>query len=105
MTIPTTPPTPARGGHTPGPWRSVAKHSGSENHKGFRIYAEASWALAEVQPGDQDGTLGDANAQLIAAAPALLEACKQLLFDVFEDAHHDTVKQARAAIRAATGGG
>lgn len=64
---------------TPGPWEYVPKLSGSENHKGFFIRAEKTtrngkWSLAEVQPGDEDGNLGEANARLIAAAPDLLAA-------------------------------
>lgn len=67
---------------TPGPWEYVAKISGSENHKGFFIRAEKAtrngkWALAEVQPGDEDGRLGEENAKLIAAAPVLLAACTE----------------------------
>lgn len=64
---------------TPGPWECVAKLSPSENHRGFFIRAEKAtrngkWALAEVQPGDEDGKLGKANAALIAAAPELYAA-------------------------------
>lgn len=63
--------------HTPGPWEFVAKLSASENHKGFFVRAEkvtknGKWALAVVQPGDEDGVLGQANARLIAVAPELL---------------------------------
>lgn len=67
--------------HTPGPWEFVPKLTASENHRGFFVRAEKAtrngkWALAEVQPGDEDGMLGKANARLIAAAPDLLEALK-----------------------------
>jgi len=56
----------------------VSKLTASENHRGFIIVARAGraggkWALADVQPGDEDGNLGRANARLIAAAPELLE--------------------------------
>jgi hypothetical protein len=66
---------------TPGPWEFVAKLTASENHRGFFIRAKkptrnGKWALAEVQPGDEDGALGWANACLIAAAPELLDAAK-----------------------------
>ena len=70
--------------HTPGPWEYVAKLTASENHRGFFIRAEkdnkaGKWALAEVQPGDSDGDLGEANARLIAAAPDLLEVAEMVL--------------------------
>jgi hypothetical protein len=65
--------------HTPGPWEFVPKLTASENHKGFFIRAQKAtrdgkWALADVQPGDEDGRIGTANARLIAAAPDLLAA-------------------------------
>lgn len=70
--------------HTPGPWEYTAKLTASENHKGFFIRAEkparnGKWALAEVQPGDEDGKLGKANAALIAAAPDLLAELEDLV--------------------------
>lgn len=59
--------------HSPGPWHYRAMLTASENHTGFRIYdSRGNWALAEVQPGDQDGIEGEANARLIATAPKLL---------------------------------
>lgn len=75
-------PSPKASAHTPGPWEFVAKLSASENHKGFFIRAEKAtrngkWALAEVQPADEDGRIGEANARLIAAAPDLLAALVQ----------------------------
>ena len=64
---------------TPGPWFSVAKLSGSENHRGFKICTPTGWALADVQPADEDGIEGRANAHLIAAAPDLYEALEHIL--------------------------
>ena len=63
---------------TPGPWFSVAKLSGSENHRGFKICGDDGWALADIQPVDEDGIEGRANANLIAAAPELYEALVKL---------------------------
>ena len=68
--------------HTPGPWEYVPMLTASENHKGYFVRAEKAarngkWALATVQPGDEDGKLGEANARLIAAAPELLEALQK----------------------------
>ena len=70
--------------HTPGPWEFVPKITASENHRGFSVRAEKAnkhgkWALAEVQPGDEDGTIGEANARLIAEAPNLLESLVAML--------------------------
>ena len=70
--------------HTAGPWEFVPKLSASENHKGFFIRAEKAtrngkWALAEVQPGDEDGKLGKANARLIAAAPDMLAEMRMFM--------------------------
>lgn len=67
--------------HTPGHWFYSAKLSGSENHRGFSVLNQSGWRLAEVQPMDPDGIEGEANARLIAAAPALLEALEALLSD------------------------
>lgn len=64
---------------TPGPWFSVTRLSGSENHHGFKICGNDGWALAEVMPVDEDGIEGKANAHLIAAAPELYEALETCL--------------------------
>jgi hypothetical protein len=65
--------------HTPGPWHFHAKLSGSENHRGYRVYGPGAdgWTLAEVIPVDEDGIEGGANARLIAAAPAMRELLEQ----------------------------
>jgi len=95
---------------TPGPWEFVHKLTPSENHRGFFIRAEkpsrnGKWALAEVQPGDEDGTLGLANARLIAAAPDLLAALESLVSHAQNsiDCRDEQMIAARAAIAAATG--
>jgi len=67
--------------HTKGPWSFVPKITANENHSGYFVRAEkiktnGMWSLALVQPGDDDGLVGEANAKLIAAAPDLLAACK-----------------------------
>lgn len=89
--------------HTPGPWQYLAKLSGSENHKGFRIVCERrdGWWIADTSPIDQDGTEGEANARLIAAAPDLLAACLKARPAVI---HQLTLwKELRQAIIKATG--
>ena len=92
--------------HTPGPWEYVPKLTASENHKGFFVRAEKTdrhgkWALAEVQPGDEDGTIGEANARLIATAPDLLSALQGVLR--VADRKTDEFDAARAAIAKAVG--
>ena len=101
--------------HTPGPWEFVPKLTASENHRGYFIRAEKAtrngkWALAEVQPGDEDGKIGKANATLIAAAPDMLAALRQAV-GVLAGAcvhapklePHDAYEAASAAIARATG--
>ena len=94
--------------HTPGPWEFVAKLTTSENHKGFLVRAEKAtkngkWELAEIQPGDEDGELGFANAALIAAAPDLLAALRNLLDAPIGSCPFALDIGARKAIAKATG--
>ena len=60
---------------TKGPWQVYTKLTASENHKGYDIQDVATqhW-LATVGPRDQDGIEGAANAHIMAASWALLEA-------------------------------
>lgn len=58
--------------HAAGPWGYVSRLSGSENHRGFRVYGADGYYFAEVMPGDEDGKQGAANANLIAASPDML---------------------------------
>ena len=52
-------------GHTPGPWTKL----------GAYMYGrDGQWPITEVQYGKRDPVEDDANANLIAAAPDLLEA-------------------------------
>ena len=90
--------------HTNAPWEYVPMLTASENHKGYFVRAEKAtrngkWALAKVQPGDEDGKLGEANARLSAAAPDLLIA----LHNMLEDGDKTDRAQAMAAIRKAEG--
>ena len=101
--------------HFPGPWEFVPKLTGSENHKGFFVRAEKAarngkWALAEVQPGDDNGKLGEANARLIAAAPEMLAALRKAAvllagtcLHAPELQPHETYEAVNAAIAKATG--
>jgi hypothetical protein len=70
---------------TPGPWRFVPLLSGSENHKGFRVFADAGWVCDTNPRNDSRGDpslQGIANLHLICAAPDLLEALRRLLAQV-----------------------
>lgn len=60
--------------HTPGPWST----RGSARERGT-VYVEAGspqWLLASVSG---QGVANEANARLIAAAPDLLEACRDAM--------------------------
>jgi hypothetical protein len=113
--------------HTRGPWDFSEKLSGSENHKGFHLFApkerdgKGLW-IGEISPvSEENGDAskeGWANARLIAAAPDLLEALEATLseFDSISRNTHpgrpygegvtfsnQTREQVRAAIRFAKG--
>ena len=51
--------------HTQEPWIVCEKLSGSENHKGYTIRTNDGWAIASVNPLDEDGVGGLANANRI----------------------------------------
>ena len=89
--------------HTPGPWRIGGKHSnGAVVIRG----AEATSEVAIVLQNDQQHT-ADVNADLIAAAPDLLEALQGLLkrFEsIAENAcYYDEYTDSYAAIGKAVG--
>ena len=84
--------------HTPGPWRD-----GTEGN--FRIYGRDGQDVAEALPRVLNTREWRANARLIAAAPDLLEALKELQ-PFFEGEHHPDhphCRQMRAAIAKAEG--
>ena len=64
--------------HTPGKWDVITKLSGSENHRGYTVLDEHGYLVADISPRDEDGKEGGANASVIAAAPELLEALRNL---------------------------
>ena len=86
--------------HTPGPWKSILE-AGSHirrlviDKEGFAVCV----ATAPL-PGPDHAT-AQANARLIAAAPALLEAAKALQLQYFMDAEAQEWAALRAAIREA----
>ena len=90
--------------HTPGPWSYIGNGdvvARSENYCG----GEKDIASVFLTANDED----EANSRLIAAAPDLLEALREVLnnpagdYDA-SDGYENAVKQARAAIAKATGG-
>ena len=88
--------------HTPGPWKIT--HS---EVSGYRVSDSTGWGVAVVLKDVND----EANAHLIAAAPAMLEALERLRGWVVAEAEQfgavlpddDIMEQATAAIRAAKG--
>lgn len=86
--------------HTPGPWFADASFVGSAAIDRFFVACNS-----KDLPGGRDEA--EANARLIAAAPALLEALQQLLehgefTDYPNTRQWNAVQAARAAIAAAT---
>lgn len=86
--------------HTPGPWR--VKDNGSM--EGPHVYGP----VHPIDGGDyaplagyKGGALSEADARLIAAAPELLEACRQAAFAI--PTTHGAFETVRAAIAKAEG--
>lgn len=92
--------------HTPGPWLWEFDRDGG----GYVVWTRQphTGELATVHQEDINGPYpAKANARLIAAAPALLEALRALLADSYPigDAEDPAIReQALAAIALATGG-
>lgn len=110
-----TSPNPQEGGHTPGPWFT---YDNRDLNDAIWIGPERFVSVAEVRMGADDvpGDL-EANARLIAAAPALLEALKGAIgaLEFSRDYHTDLGNEEQAycqdrldaalrAIAQATGG-
>lgn len=64
--------------HTPGPWRMYEGNRGSFVFYGIADVADMSPAY--VRQESDDAATMKANAQLIAAAPELLESLKEVLY-------------------------
>lgn len=82
-------------GFSRAPWSSHAILSGSENHKGWRIYAATGYPVAEVYPLNSDPSPAAlANKRLITHGPDLYEAARYALQSrtaVFGSCEHETV--------------
>jgi hypothetical protein len=89
-------------GYTPGPWHIGVKQAG------INIYDAHGWQVADASPlGDDSNGECKANGRLIAAAPELVEALRELAaecetcdgFDPnLEGPEHDALKSARAIL-------
>ncbi|MBA4086656.1 MAG: hypothetical protein C0491_02490 [Novosphingobium sp.] len=90
--------------HTPGPWIIDPRHYWD---KGIGIRQDADgWhrLYCEVDRDDCDRDTAEANARLIAAAPALLDVAIQLEESLTADGYESVlVRDLRAAISLATG--
>lgn len=63
--------------HTPGPWKAVEHQSISGND--YITIKSGSWDIAHSKYSANDWETERANAQLIAQAPALLEAAQAVM--------------------------
>jgi len=100
--------------HTPGPWEiadatNIFTKLGAANAAGIECDANDGWLIADCSPGvsfvkgeetELSLTETKANARLIAAAPDLLEALKQLVNA--DDGLSPELDAARKAIAKAT---
>jgi hypothetical protein len=104
--------------HTPGPWKFHRTHTCDVAHWYVITDAEGFGPIVDVGGHDRNGQIAEAkylvtdqeiieaNARLIAAAPELLEACKALLPEGWDDGvmdHIPGIKLARLAIAKAEG--
>jgi hypothetical protein len=87
--------------HTPGPWRVLLDS--------LRVGRNSDFAPTVLVIADCRGSTGvsvaesQANARLIAAAPALLEALRAILaLDVYADGYSAALERAEAAVQEAT---
>ena len=97
---------PEQAGHTPAPWIATVYRYPDGLYQGRPyIYSSTHGHIAETFMSED----GEANARLIAASPALLEALKRLVncpdlnLDAQEDETFAAIAQARAAIALAEG--
>lgn len=91
--------------HTPGPWKPVESHTGDW----YIAQANDDGAIGEVYADAGGSEDAEANARLIAAAPELLEAAKEIVrTGLGDEAMHGDQREAVAliiaAIAKATGG-
>ena len=97
----------AQGQHTPGPWTVTRSKMETDGAFDYAISADGVLVLAEVFGRDAKGGWppSEANARLIAAAPEMLAALRQMVVNSKGDRkeYRDCHKKALAAIAKATG--
>ena len=85
--------------YTAGPWKAYAnaEFSGSED---YPFLVALDYGVGPTNPNVMGCRMSEANAHLIAAAPELLEALKEITAIMHQLGHKDTVcvLDARAAI-------
>ena len=96
--------------HTPGPWTVEKDIDSTPSRVTFRIGGDRQAAISSEQgivatnaPALMSVEEAEANARLIASAPALLTALQTLVFDPY-DTDPECWANAMAAIDKATGG-
>ena len=93
--------------HTLGPWAVVLRHEPMEIAQKTKLHTKDGLIIAEIRwnPSCYRGDIMDANARLIAAAPELLEACKDLMagFSVKTQADEVLMKETQWIIAKAEG--
>jgi hypothetical protein len=84
--------------HTPGPWKAgTARRSSNFGDMAAFVHGPGPAKIAKVWSGDPsdetNGNKAEANARLIAAAPDLLEALKDIVeqWDAAKDPHSKAV--------------
>lgn len=89
--------------HTPGPW--FVPTPARDAFGDYRIQSGKEGGYGVIATTNPAGIeCPEANARLIAAAPALLEACKRLLMSHTNiDSYEDAAEHARSAIKQAEG--
>jgi hypothetical protein len=94
--------------HTPGPWSVIpTPYDPDHTHKIMYDCVHEGWRRIGAVGGvfAKDSDEAEANARLMAAAPELLDACKELLIYLgdWDDMDNETCQAARHAISLAEG--
>lgn len=88
---------------TPGPWVVVDNDVYFDIRKGWKSIGDVCASMHAFDDSNHRGVVATANANLIAAAPELLEALQLMLNDECSDTHNHAVNTAEKAIAKALG--